>query len=133
MVSVAQLNAAEQQARCEALEADNQRLRDRVMELEGIVNGGSLLNTTPREFGLTAKEGSIFLLLLGRESVASKEAIYLNLYGGLGETEIKIVDVFICKLRAKVEPYGILIETVWGQGYVMPKSSRDLARGMMNG
>ncbi|MAB46471.1 MAG: DNA-binding response regulator, partial [Sphingomonadaceae bacterium] len=45
-----------------------------------------------------------------------------HLYGGMDEPELKIIDVFICKLRKKLshacggENY---IETVWGRGYVL--------------
>jgi two-component system cell cycle response regulator CtrA len=49
--------------------------------------------------------------------------MFLNhLYGGMDEPELKIIDVFICKLRKKLaaatggEHY---IETVWGRGYVL--------------
>jgi two-component system cell cycle response regulator CtrA len=43
-------------------------------------------------------------------------------YGGMDEPELKIIDVFVCKLRKKLssatggENY---IETVWGRGYVL--------------
>ena len=49
--------------------------------------------------------------------------MFLNhLYGGQDEPELKIIDVFICKLRKKLskasggEQY---IGTVWGRGYVL--------------
>ena len=49
--------------------------------------------------------------------------MFLNhLYGGMDEPEVKIVDVFICKLRKKIEHMNdgeSHIETVWGRGYVM--------------
>ena len=43
-------------------------------------------------------------------------------YGGMDEPEVKIIDVFICKLRKKIENMNdgeSHIETVWGRGYVM--------------
>jgi two-component system cell cycle response regulator CtrA len=51
-----------------------------------------------------------------------------HLYGGMDEPELKIIDVFICKLRKKLaEATGGVnhIETVWGRGYVL----RDPAQG----
>ena len=49
--------------------------------------------------------------------------MFLNhLYGGMDEPELKIIDVFICKLRRKIhEALGDdnCIETVWGRGYVL--------------
>jgi two-component system cell cycle response regulator CtrA len=75
---------------------------------------------------LTAKEYSILeLLALRKGSVLTKEAFLNHLYGGMDEPEIKIVDVFICKLRKKLARAGLthLIGTVWGRGYMI----RDLA------
>ncbi len=44
-----------------------------------------------------------------------------HLYGGMNEPEIKIIDVFICKMRSKLSEAGgeNLIETVWGRGYLL--------------
>ena len=52
----------------------------------------------------------------------TKEMFLNHLYGGMDEPELKIIDVFICKLRKKLgnatggDNY---IETIWGQGYVL--------------
>ena len=72
----------------------------------------------PEEWGLTGKEAGI-LSFLSEVPIGSKGAIYAALYQletGGKEVEIKIVDVFICKLRPKL-PAFLKIETVWGQGY----------------
>jgi len=75
---------------------------------------------------LTGKEYSILELLALRKGTTLTKEMFLNhLYGGMDEPELKIIDVFICKLRKKLaaatdgENY---IETVWGRGYVL----RDL-------
>ena len=39
--------------------------------------------------------------------------------------EMKIIDVYVCKLRRKLGAYDIEIETVWGWGYRMPQASRE--------
>ncbi|AYF01247.1 winged helix family transcriptional regulator [Paracoccus yeei] len=48
---------------------------------------------------------------------------FLNhLYGGMDEPELKIIDVFVCKLRKKLAAAlngESHIETVWGRGYVL--------------
>jgi two-component system cell cycle response regulator CtrA len=52
-------------------------------------------------------------------------------YGGMDEPELKIIDVFICKLRkklAKASNGRNYIETVWGRGYVLREPSEDEAR-----
>ena len=53
--------------------------------------------------------------------IISKEAFLNHLYGGLDEPEVKIIDVYICKLRRKLTEAGVngLIETVWGRGYMI--------------
>lgn len=72
---------------------------------------------------LTGKEYSILELLCLRKGVTLTKDVFLNhLYGGMDEPELKIIDVFICKLRKKLmnalggESY---IETVWGRGYAI--------------
>lgn len=70
---------------------------------------------------LTAKEYQMLeLMCLRRGGVVSKESFLDHLYGGMDEPEMKIIDVFICKMRKKIEAAGAkhpLIETVWGRGY----------------
>ena len=71
---------------------------------------------------LTGKEYAILELLTLRKGVVmTKEAFLNHLYGGMDEPEVKIIDVFICKLRKKLAQAGAnnLIGTVWGRGYVM--------------
>jgi two-component system cell cycle response regulator CtrA len=71
---------------------------------------------------LTGKEFSILeLLMLRKGIVLTKEAFLNHLYGGMDEPEVKIIDVFICKLRKKLAASGgdNLIGTVWGRGYVL--------------
>ena len=81
-----------------------------------------------RAVHLTGKEYSILeLLTLRKGMVLTKEAFLNHLYGGMDEPEMKIIDVFICKLRKKLAQAGAdnLIGTVWGRGYMMrdPASS----------
>ena len=72
---------------------------------------------------LTQKEYQIVHLLCMRKgAVLSKESFIAHLYGGIDEPDSKIIDVFICKLRRKLEASGLKkasIDTVWGQGYVL--------------
>jgi len=72
---------------------------------------------------LTGKEyGILELLALRKGTTLAKETFLNHLYNGMDEPEIKIIDVFICKLRKKLEDSsgGLnYIETVWGRGYVL--------------
>ncbi len=78
--------------------------------------GGQAIHLTGKEYGI------LELLSLRKGTTLTKEMFLNHLYGGMDEPELKIIDVFICKLRKKLsmatngENY---IETVWGRGYVM--------------
>lgn len=72
---------------------------------------------------LTGKEyGILELLALRKGTTLTKEQFLNHLYGGMDEPELKIIDVFICKLRKKLSTMSggeAYIETVWGRGYVL--------------
>jgi two-component system, cell cycle response regulator CtrA len=75
-----------------------------------------------RDVALTGKEFAILeLLVLRKGSVVSKEGFLNHLYGGMDEPELKIIDVFICKLRKKLALAGAedVIATMWGRGYIV--------------
>ena len=72
---------------------------------------------------LTGKEYQMLELLSLRKGTTLTKEMFLNhLYGGMDEPELKIIDVFICKLRKKLQQAtggNHYIETVWGRGYVL--------------
>jgi two-component system cell cycle response regulator CtrA len=71
---------------------------------------------------LTGKEYQMMELLSLRKGTTLTKEMFLNhLYGGMDEPELKIIDVFICKLRKKLKAAADdhHIETVWGRGYVL--------------
>lgn len=72
---------------------------------------------------LTGKEYQMLELLSLRKGTTLTKEMFLNhLYGGMDEPELKIIDVFICKLRKKLSQAtdgANYIETVWGRGYVL--------------
>jgi two-component system cell cycle response regulator CtrA len=86
-----------------------------------------------KPLSLTAKEyGILELMAIRQGNVLTKEMILNALYGGMDEPEIKIIDVFICKLRKKLaEASGgkDYIETTWGRGYALrsPEQVRPTA------
>ena len=78
--------------------------------------GGSTVHLTGKEYQM------LELLSLRKGTTLTKEMFLNHLYGGMDEPELKIIDVFICKLRKKLaEATGgsNYIETVWGRGYVL--------------
>ena len=88
---------------------------------------------------LTGKEYQMLELLSLRKGTTLTKEMFLNhLYGGMDEPELKIIDVFICKLRKKLaQSTGgqSYIETVWGRGYVLrdPEPARYNQQIAVNG
>jgi two-component system, cell cycle response regulator CtrA len=80
---------------------------------------------------VTGKEYQMLeLLALRKGTTLTKEMFLSHLYGGMDEPEMKIIDVFICKLRKKLAGASggkDYIETVWGRGYVMREPSENAA------
>jgi len=72
---------------------------------------------------LTGKEyGILELLSLRKGTTLTKEMFLNHLYNGRDEPELKIIDVFVCKLRKKLTTAtggDTYIDTVWGRGYVL--------------
>jgi two-component system, cell cycle response regulator CtrA len=72
---------------------------------------------------LTIKEYQMLeLLSLRRGTTITKEMFLSQLYCGMDEPEIKIIDVFMCKIRKKLATASNgkeYIETVWGRGYLL--------------
>jgi two-component system cell cycle response regulator CtrA len=78
--------------------------------------GGSRVHLTGKEYQM------LELLSLRKGTTLTKEMFLNHLYGGMDEPELKIIDVFICKLRKKLAAAtngAHYIETVWGRGYVL--------------
>ena len=84
---------------------------------------GKTVEANGKPVHLTGKEYQLLELLSLRKGTTLTKEMFLNhLYGGMDEPELKIIDVFICKLRKKLaEATGgeNYIETVWGRGYVL--------------
>ena len=77
---------------------------------------GQPLHLTGKEYGI------LELLSLRKGTTLTKEMFLNHLYGGMDEPELKIIDVFVCKLRKKLTAAtggSNYIETVWGRGYVL--------------
>jgi two-component system cell cycle response regulator CtrA len=72
---------------------------------------------------LTGKEYAMLeLMALRKNNVLTKEVILNALYGGMDEPELKIIDVFVCKLRKKLAAVSggqSFVETIWGRGYCL--------------
>lgn len=87
---------------------------------------GSPVHLTGKEYGI------LELLSLRKGTTLTKEMFLNHLYGGMDEPELKIIDVFVCKLRKKIAAAtggSHYIETVWGREYVLrdPEAAEESA------
>jgi len=92
--------------------------------------GGRLLHVTKKEYAI------LELLSLRKGVTVTKETLLNHLYGGLDEPEIKVIDVFVCKLRRKLADAsggGSFIETVWGRGFVLRETTETGRPVRING
>lgn len=116
-------------ARLEVVERENDTLREKVAQLESLLG---MRSPAPIELGLTASEARVFGVLMARER-ATRDAIMAALYAdrpGDEEAELKIVDVFVCKMRKKLKPFDIQIGNVWGQGYFMTPEQKQRVQAL---
>jgi len=108
------------------LRAVNDELREQVRQLEDLLKpvpfSGCPVHLTPKETALLSA-----LLQLPAGCYASRDQLYSGMYPDEGDTDIKIVDVFACKLRKKLGPRGIVIDNLWGRGYRLAEG-RELAK-----
>jgi hypothetical protein len=108
------------EARAKVLEAENDELRARIAELEEALGVATL---PPPLFGLTSQEAVMFGVLL-KTANPRKSTFMTALYSNEADDppEEKIIDVFVCKMRKKLQPFGITIDTSWGEGFSMPEA-----------
>ncbi|WP_460020334.1 response regulator transcription factor CtrA [Magnetospira thiophila] len=95
-------------------------LEARTVEVEG-----TPVHLTGKEYGI------LELLSLRKGTTLTKEMFLNHLYGGMDEPELKIIDVFVCKLRKKLTTAtggDNYIETVWGRGYMLRDPQDDRAK-----
>jgi len=86
------------------------------LESKTVKVGGIHLHLSKKEYQI------LELLSLRKGTPISKEILFKHIYGGMDEPVIKIIDVFICKLRRKLAVAcrgKNYIETMWGRGYVL--------------
>ena len=95
------------------------------LDTRTVESNGTPIHLTGKEYGI------LELLSLRKGTTLTKEMFLNHLYGGIDEPELKIIDVFVCKLRKKLSNAcegDNYIETVWGRGYVLREPTSGKAR-----
>ena len=94
------------------------------LDTKSVEVNGQPLHLTGKEYGI------LELLSLRKGTTLAKEMFLNHLYGGMDEPELKIIDVFVCKLRKKLSAAtggDNYVETVWGRGYVLRDPIEEMA------
>jgi two-component system OmpR family response regulator len=92
-----------------------------------VVHGPLVLDTSARRatlegepLELAAREWAVLEVLLARvEKIVSKEAIIQAMASWGEELSLNAIEVYVSRLRAKLEPAGVRIRTVRGFGYML--------------
>jgi two-component system cell cycle response regulator CtrA len=114
----------------DVLTEENELLREESRQLRSELE--NIGWRAPLELNLTPAEEVVLGCLLKRAS-ATKSGLYMALYGSKVESDQatpKIVDVFICKLRKKLAPFGLEVGTDWGRGYFLTPDSKQKLQEM---
>lgn len=104
---------------------------ERIRQLEEELAGTSV--AWPLDWGFTNSERAIMTSLM-RHDFADKGNLYFSLYGHKSEdeqAEPKTIDVFVCRIRKRLKPLGLNIQTVWGKGYFISTEDKEAIREMM--
>ena len=103
-------------------EVERELLMERMEQLEVELYGKPGWQA-PRELRLTPQEEAFVACLLAHEGYRSKEFLFDAVQrGNAGDT--KLVQVVACKVRHKLQPWNLDIETVWGAGYRLTPAAR---------
>jgi two-component system cell cycle response regulator CtrA len=87
--------------------------------------------TVPLDWKLVGPELRLMTAMAARELLTKDQGMIL-LYAGIPggeERDPKNLDVYICKIRKKVGPFGVSIATLWGRGWSLDKMWRDRIMG----
>jgi DNA-binding response OmpR family regulator len=115
---------ADLRRRLDELERERDDARARVTELEVALFRPDF--RIPPEWRLTRQEVTLFgALIASGDAVLTRAAMMSALYGSDDWATPKIVDVLMCKMRAKLKPHDIQVETVWGRGFRLSRQVRD--------
>jgi two-component system, cell cycle response regulator CtrA len=110
-------------------------LEDALARLRDIQRALTEDDWLPPEWQLTPTETAFLNTLAAARRVHSRESLWTILYGDdpEGGPEANLISVMVYKLRSKLRPFGIAIETQWGNGYCLTEESRRYILALKQG
>jgi two-component system cell cycle response regulator CtrA len=110
-------------SRIDTLEEENERLTQKLSV--ATIHEKEEAVVYPLSLRLTSQQGTILSVLIKREW-ASSGALH-SILRTRAQDDGNLVGMQICKLRKKLRPLGVEIETMWGRGYrISPEHKRRL-------
>jgi hypothetical protein len=115
-------------------------LRQQLAEAHECIDGlrselGLAVNDVP-QLGLRNSHARMFGILMAKPSVRHSSMMNI-LYGDRAAEgdipELTSIKTLICTLRQKLKPFGIEIETIWGEGWRITESNKAAARRIIGG
>jgi DNA-binding response OmpR family regulator len=112
---------AELIARVRALARRGPMLRDRTLFFGSVQVDleRRCVSVGGRNLPLTAKEIAIVELLATRRGVVTREALMESVWGDVSEASRASLDVFIGRIRRKLDGHGAVLRTIRGLGYAL--------------
>ena len=114
--------------RIATLTAELDEARELIRQLEHLMRGSGY--RAPECLGLSPRETEILGLLVARESIR-RDVLMMALYGHRSDPPgTGVLSVYLCRLRRKLAPHGLTIESGWGQGWRLTPEMKARLRAL---
>ncbi len=108
-----------------------EQLEYRIEELEDVLGNSRALSLGYFVLGVSQGVESQILGVLMKRPQIHKEQLFSVIYGGRPEEtqpNYKLLDVYISRLRRKLERFNVKINTIYGQGWAITQENKDIVK-----
>lgn len=104
-------------------EIERDTLLEQIAQLESELYGRHW--KPPIELGLRGQEEQFLACLVAESGYRTRATLFDAINHGNATVESKLVEVVAHRLRRRIAPFGLRIETVHSRGYRLPDKSRE--------